>query len=203
VNEHLSPAVPGGTIGLDAPSGSGLALAAGTWLLDASHAVLDFKVRHLGLSNVHGRFNRFDATLTVGETLAGTMIEAAVDMSSVDTNHTVRDAHLLGTDFFSAEEHPLATFRSTEVRNTSEGEYAVAGELTLNGVSRPVTLEVEYNGVESLPLDGSTHAGFSAITTMNRDDFGIDFNLPLGVDRVAIGNKVIVEIELQFVAPKP
>jgi polyisoprenoid-binding protein YceI len=202
MNEHLSPAEPGGSVGTDPSSASGLPLAAGPWLLDASHAGLDFKVRHLGLSNVHGRFNRFDATLTVGETLADTVIEAAIDMSSVDTNHAVRDTHLLGTDFFSAEEHPLTTFRSTEVRITSEGEYAVTGELTLNGVSRPVTLEVEFNGVESLALDGSIHAGFSAITTVNRDDFGIDFNMPLGMDKVAIGSKVIVEIELQFVAPK-
>ncbi len=189
-------------LGTDPSSATDLPLATGTWLLDASHAGVDFKVRHLGLSNVHGRFNRFDATLTVGETLADTVVEAAIDMSSVDTNQAVRDTHLLGTDFFSAEEHPLTTFRSTEVRATSEGEYALVGELTLNGVTRPVTLEVEFNGVESLPLDGSTHAGFSAITTVNRDDFGIDFNMPLGVDKVAMGKKVVVEIELQFVAPE-
>lgn len=201
MNEHVSPATNGGSLRTDPSAATDLPLTAGTWLLDASHSGVDFKVRHLGLSNVHGRFNRFDATLMVGDTLADSVVEAAIDMSSVDTNHGVRDTHLLGTDFFSAEEHPLTTFRSTEIRCTSECDYALAGELTLNGVSRPVTLEVEFNGVESLALDGSTHAGFSTITTVNRDDFGIDFNMPLGADKIAIGKKVVIEIELQFVAP--
>jgi polyisoprenoid-binding protein YceI len=202
MNEHPAPVSPGGSTATDVSAANDLPLTAGTWTLDASHASVDFKVRHLGLSNVRGRFNRFDATLTIGETLADTAVEATIDMSSVDTNQAVRDAHLLGTDFFSAEEHPLTTFRSTEVRSTGDGDYALAGELTLHGISRPVTLEVEFNGVESLPLDGSTHAGFSAVATVNRDDFGIDFNMPLGVDKVALGKKIIVEIELQFVEPE-
>ena len=202
MNDHPAPFSHGGSTATEPPAETDLPLTTGTWTLDASHASVDFRVRHLGLSNVRGRFNRFDATLTVGETLADTVVEASIDMSSVDTNQPVRDTHLLGTDFFSAEEHPLTTFRSTEVRATGEGDYALVGELTLHGVTRPLTLEVEFNGVESLPLDGSSHAGFSAVATVDRDDFGIDFNLPLGVDKVALGKKVVVEIELQFVAPE-
>jgi polyisoprenoid-binding protein YceI len=179
----------------------GLPLTAGTWRLDARHSGVYFKVRHIGLSNVHGRFNRFDATLRVGETLADTLVEATVEMSSVDTNLAARDGHLLGTDFFSADEHPLMTFRSTGIRATGDGEYALDGELTLNGVTRPVTLDVEFSGVGTLPADGTTHAGFSATTTVHRDDFGVDFDLPLGLDTLAIGKKVAVELELQFVAP--
>jgi polyisoprenoid-binding protein YceI len=184
----------------------GLPLAAGTWTLDARHSGVHFKVRHIGLSNVHGRFNRFDATLSVGETLADTRVEATIEMSSVDTNQPDRDAHLLGTDFFSAEQHPEMTFRSTGIRavgdGDGDGEYQLDGELTLNGVTRPVTLDVEFHGVETLPADGSTHAGFSATTTVNRDDFGVDFNVPLGVDKLAVGKKIAVELELQFVAPE-
>jgi polyisoprenoid-binding protein YceI len=161
-----------------------------------------FKVRHIGLSNVRGRFNRYDATLSVGETLADTRVEATIDMSSVDTNQPDRDAHLLGTDFFSADQHPLMTFRSTVIRAAGEDAYALGGELTLNGVTRPVTLDVEFHGVETFPVDGSTHAGFSATTTVNRDDFGVDFNAPLGMDRFALGKKIAVELDLQFVAPE-
>jgi polyisoprenoid-binding protein YceI len=178
-----------------------LPLDAGTWALDLDHSGVHFKVRHIGLSNVRGRFNRFDATLAVGETLADTRVEATVELSSVDTNQPDRDAHLLSTNFFSAEQHPAMTFRSTGVRAAGEGEYALDGELTVNGVTRPVTLDVEFHGVEAYPLDGSTHAGFSATTTVDREDFAVDFNMPMGVDRFALGRKVAVELELQFVAP--
>jgi polyisoprenoid-binding protein YceI len=182
-------------------SATRLPLAAGTWPLDAMHSGVHFRVRHIGLSNVRGRFNRFDATLVIGETLADTRAEATIEMSSVDTNEPDRDAHLLGTDFFSADEHPRMTFRSTGIRPAGDGSYALDGDLTLNGVTRPVTLDVAFHGVETFPLDGSTHAGFSATTAVNRDDFGVDFNAPLGLGRFALGKKIEVELELQFVAP--
>jgi polyisoprenoid-binding protein YceI len=179
-----------------------LPLGAGTWSLDARHSSVLFKVRHLGLSNVRGRFNRFDATLRVGETLADTRVDGTVEMSSVDTNEPARDGHLLGTDFFAADRHPLMTFRSTGIRAAGDSGYVLDGDLTLNGVTRPVSLAVDFFGVETLPTDGSTRAGFSATTTLDRDDFGVDFNVPLGIDRFAIGKKVAVELELQFVAPE-
>lgn len=177
-------------------------MAAGAWPVDPNHSGVHFKVRHIGLSNVRGRFNRFDATLTVGETLADTRVEATIEMSSVDTNQPDRDAHLLGTDFFSAEQHPLMTFRSSAVRDVGDDDYEVDGELTLNGITRPVTLEVEFLGSEVFPGDGKTHAGFSATTTITRDDFGVDFNMPLGMDKFALGKKITVELDLQFVAPE-
>jgi len=179
-----------------------LPLGAGTWAVDRNHSGVHFKVRHIGLSNVRGRFNRFDATLIVGESPADTRVEATIEMPSVDTNQPDRDAHLLGTDFFSADQHPLMTFRSTGVRATGESDYALDGELTINGITRPVTLQVEFLGVEVFPADGTTHAGFSATTTVNRDDYGIDFNVPLGMDKFALGKKVAVELDLQFVAPQ-
>jgi polyisoprenoid-binding protein YceI len=178
-----------------------LPLNAGTWPVDPLHSGVHFKVRHIGLTNVRGRFNSFDATLTVGNTLADTQVEANVEMSSVDTNQADRDAHLLGTDFFSADSHPTMSFRSTAVRSTGDSEYALEGELTLNGITKPVTLEVEFLGAETAPSDGKTHAGFYATTTITRDDFGVDFNMPLGMDKFALGKKISVELELQFVAP--
>jgi polyisoprenoid-binding protein YceI len=184
-----------------------LPLATGTWTVDPSHSGVYFEVRHIGLSNVRGRFNRFDARLTVGETLPDTRVEATIELSSVDTNQPARDANLLGADFFSAEQHPAMTFRSTGVRAAAggdhqlDGRYRLDGELTLNGITRPVTLDVEFHGVETYPLDGSVHAGFSATTTVDRGDFGIDFNMPLGVDKLALGRRVAIELEIQLVAP--
>lgn len=178
-----------------------LPLAAGTWGLDANHSGVHFKVRHIGLTNVRGRFNRFDAQLTVGESLEQTAVEATIDMSSVDTNQPDRDAHLRSTDFFSADEHPTMSFRSTAVRATGDDEYALDGELTINGVTKPVTLDVEFTGSETFPGDGLLHAGFIGTTQVLRDDYSIDFNMPLGMDKFALGKKISVEIELQFVAP--
>lgn len=185
----------------ESATATSLPLAAGTWGVDHPHSGVHFKVRHIGLSNVRGRFNRYDASISVGETLDDVRVEATVELSSVDTNQPDRDAHLLGTDFFSADQHPTMTFRSTGIRPTGADEYALDGELTLNGVTRPVTLDVEFLGVETFPADGTLHAGFAATGVVNRDDFGIDFNMPLGVDKFALGKKINVELDLQFVEP--
>src|SRR5207248_10117353 len=99
----------------------------GPWTIDKNHSAISFSVRHLGLSNVRGRFDRFDATLVVGESLADTKVTATVDLSSVDTNQPDRDAHLLSTDFFHADAHPTMTFVSTEISGT-EGAYVMTGE---------------------------------------------------------------------------
>jgi polyisoprenoid-binding protein YceI len=178
-----------------------LPLAPGTWTLDPNHSGVNFKVRHIGLTNVRGRFNTFTASLVVGEDPADLKVEAAIDMSSVDTNQPDRDAHLRGTDFFSTDEHPQMLFSSTGVR-TSGDNLEVDGDLTINGITRPVVLEVEFDGVQEFPADGSTHAGFSATTEITRDDFGVDFNMPLGVDRFALGKKIAIELDIQFVAPR-
>ena len=179
-----------------------LPLSPGVWTLDPNHSGVHFRVRHLGLSNVHGRFDRFNATLTVGHDLNDITIEATIDMASVDTNQPDRDAHLRSTDFFATDKHPEMTFTSTSVEPAGAGEYRLFGSLTINGITKPVALDVEFNGVEVFPADGSTHAGFAATTEVNRDDFGVDFNMPLGMDKLALSQKIKVELELQFVAPK-
>jgi polyisoprenoid-binding protein YceI len=181
---------------------STLPLAPGVWTLDPNHSGVHFRVRHLGLSNVRGRFDKFDATLTVGTTLDQVSVAATIDMGSVDTNQPDRDAHLRSTDFFSTDQHPEMVFRTTAVKESSQDEYQLTGDLTINGITRPVTLDVEFNGVEVFPGDGRNHAGFSATGEVNRDDFGVDFNMPLGMDKMALGQKVRIELELQFVAPE-
>jgi polyisoprenoid-binding protein YceI len=176
-------------------------ITAGAWPVDEAHSGIYFQVRHLGLNNVRGRFNRFSSTLEVGDTLDALKVEAEVDLSSVDTNQPDRDAHLLGTDFFDADTHPTMTFRSTGAKPKGDDDYELAGDLTINGVTRPVAFDVEFHGLEVFPPTGQVHAGFTATTTLKRSEFGIDFNMPLGMDKLALGEKIKVELELQFVAP--
>jgi len=179
-----------------------LPLAQGTWTFDPHHSGVHFKVRHLGLTNVRGRFNRVDATLVVGDDLASTHFSAEIDISSIDTNQADRDAHLLGTDFFAADAHPTMTFNSTVVRESGGDEYEADGDLTINGISKPVTLRVEFGGAITHPGDGKLHAGFIATAQIVRDDFGIDFNMPLGIDKFALGKKIDIDIDVQFTAPE-
>ena len=179
-----------------------LPLASGVWTFDPHHSGVHFKVRHLGLTNVRGRFNGVDATLVVGDDLASTHISATIDIASIDTNQPDRDAHLLGTDFFSADAHPTMTFTSTAIRETGGDEYEADGDLTINGITKQVTLSVEFGGAITHPGDGKLHAGFTATTQIVRDDFGIDFNMPLGVDKFALGKKIDIDIDVQFTAPE-
>ena len=179
------------------------ALPVGTYALDVYHSSVHFQIKHLGLSNVRGTFKSFTATLAVGETLADTAVEASVDLASIDTGQPDRDAHLLGTDFFDAERNPTMTFRSTSITQVDADHYDMAGDLTINGVTRPATFRTEFNGTEVFPADQSVHVGFTATGEVRRSDFGIDFNMPLGVDKLAMGEKVKVDLDIQFVAPTP
>lgn len=168
-------------------------LTAGTWVVEPMHSEVGFSVRHLGLSKVRGRFNSFSGTLTIGADATASSVEATVDMASVDTNNADRDGHLLSTDFFNAEAHPQMTFRSTSVTGDT-----LDGELTINGVTKLVSFDLEFHGVA---VDGydTTRAGFSATARILRSDFGIDFNAPLGVDGMLIGDKIEIALEIQAV----
>lgn len=178
-------------------------LPVGTYALDVYHSSVHFQIKHLGLSNVRGTFKSFTATLAVGATLADTVVEASVDLASIDTGQPDRDAHLLGTDFFDAERNPTMTFRSTSITQVAADRYDMSGDLTINGVTRPATFRTEFNGTEVFPVDQSVHVGFSATGEVRRSDFGIDFNMPLGVDKLAMGEKVKVDLDIQFIAPAP
>jgi polyisoprenoid-binding protein YceI len=181
-------------------SATDLQLAPGRWTLDKNHSGIFFVIRHLGLSNVRGRFDAFEATLDIGTSLAEVAISADVDLLSVDTNNADRDAHVRGADFFRTDQHPVMSFRSTSVTGAGEN-YELAGDLTIAGSTNTVTFDVEFNGTEIFPGDQSTHAGFSASGTIRRSDFGIDFGIIPGAEKLMLGDKVKVELELQFVAP--
>ena len=177
-----------------------LPLAPGPWALDKNHSGVFFVVRHLGLSNVRGRFDEFEATLDIGSDLDSVSVTAEVALSSVDTNNRDRDAHLRGTDFFDTERHSVMTFRSTAV-SVDGDDYELTGDLTIAGITKPVTFAVEFNGTEVFPGDQSTHAGFSATGQIKRSDFGIDFGIFAGAEKLMLGDKVKIELDLQFVAP--
>jgi polyisoprenoid-binding protein YceI len=177
-----------------------LPLASGRWALDQHHSGVSFVVRHLGLSNVRGRFDRFDATLDVGPDLDVVAVNAEVDLSSVDTNNTDRDTHLRSTDFFDTDRNPVMTFQSTSITGNGE-DYELTGDLTIAGVTLPVTFEVEFNGTDVHPGDQRTHAGFSATGQIRRSDFGIAFGIIAGAEKLMLADKVKIELDLQFVAP--
>lgn len=172
----------------------------GAWTLDANHSGVLFQVRHLGLSNVRGRFQSFDASLVVGDSLDDVQISATVDLSSVDTNNADRDAHLRSTDFFGVENNPEMSFVSTEISG-SGSDYELIGDLTINGVTKSVSFDVEFHGTEVFPATGATHAGFEASTTIKRSEFGVDFGIVPG-EKLLLADKVKVELEVQFVAPE-
>jgi polyisoprenoid-binding protein YceI len=176
-----------------------LPLAPGRWELDHNHSGVLFTVRHLGLSNVRGRFGSFEAHVDVGTSLDQVSVRAEVDLSSVDTNNADRDAHLRSTDFFDTEQHPVMTFHSTGITGAGE-DYELRGDLTIAGVTRELILDVEFHGTEVFPADQSTHAGFSATGQIRRSDFGIDFGIVAG-EKILLSDKVKIELDLQFVAP--
>lgn len=185
------------------PVVEGVALTKGRWTLDVNHSAVAFSIRHLGLSKVRGRFERFDATLDVGDAPADTRVAATIEMASVNTNQPDRDNHLRSTDFFSVEQHPTLAFTSTALHGDG-ADWEMTGDVTLNGHTHPITLAVEFNGAEVHPGDGKQHLGFSATGSLRRSAFGIEFGLmPIGADKLMLSDEVKLELEIQFVAPTP
>ena len=179
-----------------------LELTPGNWTVDANHSAIVFSIRHLGLSKVRGRFSKFTSALTVSPDRDNVGVDAEIDLSSIDTNNSDRDAHLRSTDFFNTDAEPTMRFSGNGLSGSGE-DWTLTGTVTLNGVTKPLTLNVEYNGLETFPGDGKRHAGFSATGTIKRSDFGIDFGImPIGVDKLALGDDVKFELDLQFVAPE-
>lgn len=172
-------------------------LSTGTWTIDPAHSEVTFTIRHL-MAKVRGSFTEFDGALTVGDSPAVSSVTAEIKAGSVTTRNAERDGHLRSADILDAENHPNLSFVSTGVR-TDGDDFLVDGNLTIRDVTRPVTLELEFHGTGTDPW-GGTRAGFSASTSISRNDFGVDFNVPLpGGDKSLLGDKVDITLEIEAV----
>lgn len=172
-------------------------LATGTWTIDPAHTEIGFSVRHLMVSKVKGTFKTFEGTIVVPEDVSTASVEVSVDMTSVHTGEDNRDAHLRSGDFFSTEEFPHMTFTSTSFKKAGR-DYKVEGNLSVHGVTKPVTLDVEFNGVGPDPW-GGVRAGFSAVTEISRKQFGIDIDMPLDGGGVVVGDKISIVLEVEAI----
>ncbi|MEU4552720.1 YceI family protein [Micromonospora violae] len=168
--------------------------AAGTYALDVAHKRVGFVARHMMVSKVRGEFNEATATITIAEDPLQSSVVATIQAASVDTTQADRDAHLRGADFLDAEKFPTLEFRSTGVKSRSGKEFVLTGELTIKDVTRPVELAVEFEGVGRSPF-GQDIFGFSASTEIDREEFGLTWNVALETGGVLVSRKIKIEIE--------
>ena len=174
-----------------------------TWDIDLVHSSIGFTVRHLVVSKVRGRFTRWSGTIRMDENdLTRTQVDIAIEPASVDTGVGQRDNHLRSPDFFDAEKHTTMAFKSTRVEQAKDGALKLVGDLTMHGVTRPVTLEVEQAGTQKDPW-GGLRAGFSARASLDRKDFGLTWNQLLETGGVVVGEKVDIDIEVEAVKQLP
>lgn len=167
----------------------------GTWTLDTAHTEIGFVARHAMITKVRGQFEDFDATVVIDTDNPGnTSATATIRTASITTGNEDRDGHVRGADFFDVENHPEMTFSATsyDLRDNRGG--TVTGDLSIKGITRPVTLDVEIAGVEEDPF-GNTRIGFEASTKINRKDFGIDFQAPLGSGGVLVSEEIAIQID--------
>jgi polyisoprenoid-binding protein YceI len=174
---------------------------AGTFTVDPGHSDVAFTVRHMMVSKVRGHFTRFQGQLVLAPDPLGSSVAATVDLTSIDTNNPQRDSDLRSANFFEIDKYPTMTFRSTGIRHSEDG-FDVDGELTVHGVTRPVTLALDINGFTRDPY-GNTRAGFSATAEINRNDFGIVFNIPMDGGGVVIGDRIQIFIEIEAILNPP
>jgi polyisoprenoid-binding protein YceI len=170
--------------------------AAGSWSVDQAHSAVEFVARHLMVTKVRGRFGDYDAAITIAERPEDSKVDVTINAASITTGDAGRDGHLVSADFLDVEHFPAITFASKAVRVSGSSTWDVAGDLTVHGVTNPVTLTVEFGGVATDPW-GNAKAFFTASTEFDREDFGLTWNQPLAGGGVLVGKKVRVELEIQ------
>ena len=167
---------------------------AGTYALDAAHKRVGFVVRHLMVSKVRGQFAEATATITVGEDPLQSAVTASINTASIETGQVDRDNHLRSGDFFESEKYPTIEFRSTGIKSHSGAEFVLDGELTIKGTTKPVELVVEFEGATPSPY-GQGVFGFTAHTEIDREDWGLTWNMALESGGVMVSKKIKIEIE--------
>jgi polyisoprenoid-binding protein YceI len=174
---------------------------AGVWNIDAAHSSVSFVARHMMVSKVRGHFGQFSGQIHVADNVEGSWAEVTIDPSSITTGVEMRDNHLRSADFFEIEKFPDMKFRSTKVERTGPSSLKVAGALTIRDVTRPVVLDVDYEGLIPDPRFGARVA-FSASTQINREDWGITWNQALETGGVVVGKTVRIELDVAAVPAK-
>jgi len=170
-----------------------------SWQVDPIHSHVEFSVRHLMIATVRGRFAELTGTLTGGDDdPEHAAIELTIPAASIDTREPQRDAHLRSADFFDAANHPQLRFRSTQIRRVRDDVFAVDGDLTIRGVTKPVELTVHRGGRARDPW-GYERVAFNAMTTISRTEFGLNWNQVLETGGLMVGDEVTAMIDLQLV----
>ena len=171
---------------------------AGTYVLDQAHTTVEFVGRHLMITKVRGRFTDFDGRIVIGDSPADSSVEVTIDAASVNSGDDKRDGHLRSPDFLDVENYPTMTFRSTSVDVGPDGSAKITGDLTVKDVTRPVTLDVEFDGASPDPWGGQ-RLGFTASTEIDREDWGLTWNVALETGGMLVGKKIRLEFNVQAV----
>jgi polyisoprenoid-binding protein YceI len=173
--------------------------AKSTWAIDPAHTIVEFAVKHLMVSTVKGRFTGVSGTVELDEEdVTRSSVDVAIDVATINSHDETRDAQLRSGDFFAADQFPRISFKSTMVEPYGKDRLKVTGDLTLRGVTLPVTLDVEFNGRATSPW-GAEVIAYSAQTTINRKDFGLTWNVVLEAGGVAVGDEVKISIEAEAI----
>lgn len=171
------------------------------WQLDPTHTQIGFSVKHMMVSRVRGQFNSYTAALELDEQHPErSHVEVSIDPASITTGEARRDGHLRTADFFEVEKYPAITFNSTAVERTGTDEYRVAGDLTIRGVTQPITLNVALEG-QTHDMQGQRRAGFTLSGAISRKDYGLSWNVPLEQGGVLVSDKVQLVIEAEVFEP--
>lgn len=168
-----------------------------TWKIDPIHSEIKFKVKHLVISTVTGLFRDFDATIeTMDNDFENAKITFDADVNSIDTRNEMRDNHLKSADFFDAENFPKLSFASRSFTKKSDDAYELIGDITIRGTTKEIKLIVAYNG-KAIGPDGSEAAGFEMTGKLNRQDFGLKWNMATEAGGLTVGNDIKIEISVE------
>lgn len=168
----------------------------GKWTAEASHSRIGFTAKHLGFTKVHGVFEDYDVIVNVGNTLEDSTVQATIKLDSVNTGSADRDGHLRGADFFGGSDNPVMEFVSTAVKGSPD-EFTIVGDLTINGKTNPVEFKASFEGASEFP-EGVARGAFEATAEVNRTDWGIDWNVPVG-GGLLVSEKVKISIDTELV----
>ena len=175
-----------------------VSIPTGTWSVDKAHSSIEFRVKHLGISTVRGAFNEFEGSLEIGDDLLAAKAYGKIGAGSIDTNEPGRDEHLRSPGFFDVDNFPDITFESTAITPLDDDTFEVTGDLTMHGITNPITLTVEPSGTEQDPW-GNERVGLEAIGKINRSDWDMRFNQALGSGDMMVSDKVTMALDISAV----